>query len=148
MKILIPIDGSESAIATMKWAANTLDKSNTTYYLLCVVDDPMIAEYEIKDALRILEDGKTLLEDAGCTVEKAEFVEGSPANRICAYADDMNVDQVLIGSHGRSGLAKVFLGSVSSEVLERCNKPVFLFRNVVRNEKIDPKLDLYTKMFA
>lgn len=148
MKILIPLDGSDSSTSTLKWASKTLDKTATEYYLLSVVDDPMIAEYEIQDATKILEAGKALLEAAGCKVAKAEYVMGSPPNRICDYADEMDVDQVLVGSHGRTGLAKVFLGSVSSAVLEHCNKPVFLFRNVVRNEKIDPKLDLFSKMFV
>lgn len=146
MKILIPLDGSDSSVATLNWAASTLDKENTNYYLLSVVDDPMIAEYEIQDAVKILNKGKALLEEKGCKVKKAEYVQGSPAESICNYADEMDMDQVLIGSHGRTGLAKIFLGSVSTSVLEHCNKPVFLYRNVERSEKPSPKMEMLNKM--
>ena len=132
MKVLIPIDGSDCSRDTIQWAINTLNKDQTEYYLLSVIADPMIAEYEIEDANKFLDEARGELESANCKVEKAEYLMGTPAETICNYADEMDVDQVLIGSHGRTGLAKVFLGSVSTAVLEHCHKPVFLYRNVER----------------
>ena len=132
MKILIPVDGSDCAIATVEWAANTLDKNNTRYYVLSVIPDPMIAEYEIEDASIFLNEARGILEQSGCMVEKTEYLQGDPIEMICRYADDIDADQVLMGSHGRGGVAKFFLGSVSTAVLERCHKPVFLYRNVER----------------
>lgn len=140
MKVLIPLDGSECSKSTLAWAAETLDK-NTVYFLLSVVPDPMIAEYEIKDAGQYLHEGRDVLEKAGCKVEKTEYVMGDPAEMICRYADDIGVDQVLMGSHGRSGLAKVFLGSVSATVMERCSKPVFVHRNIERIPAKKQKLE-------
>jgi nucleotide-binding universal stress UspA family protein len=142
MKVLIPLDGSDCSKATLEWATNTLDK-NTQYYLVSVVADPthMIVEYEIQDANRYLTEGHEILKNAGCKVEKTEYVIGDAVEMICRYADEENVDQVLMGSHGRTGIAKVFLGSVSSAVLEHCNKPVFLYRNIERKPEKKQKLE-------
>ncbi len=132
MRILLPVDGSECAKSTLEWACKTLDKANTQYVLLSVVTDPMIAEYEIEDAIRILKEGRNYLESNGCRVEKAEYVVGDPVESICKYAVEQDVDQILIGSHGRSGLPKLLLGSVSTGVLERSQVPVFVYRNIER----------------
>ena len=43
MKILIPVDGSDCAKATLDWGIGTLAHDTTEYYLLSVVADPMIA---------------------------------------------------------------------------------------------------------
>ncbi len=131
-KVLIPTDGSDCSKATLNWAIKTLDKANTEYHLLAVITDPMIAEYEVEDAKKIMAEYKSTLEASGCTVADMEYVMGDPAESICNYAKKQKMDQVLMGSHGRTGLAKVFLGSVSSAVMERCEVPVFLYRNVQR----------------
>ena len=132
MKVLIPVDGSDCARDMLHWAAETLDKKNTQYYLLSVVADPLIAEYEIRDANRYLTQGRTFLEAYGCHVKDAVYIQGDPAQSICDYADEMNVDQILIGSHGRGGIAKALLGSVSSQVMQCSDKPVFVYRGPQR----------------
>lgn len=133
MKVLIPVDGSDCARDMLKWAAETLDKRITHYHLVSVVTDPMIAEYEIRDSNRHLTQARELLEAHGCHVKSAVYIQGDdPAESICDYAEELNVDQVLMGSHGRSGMAKALLGSVSVRVLQRCSKPVFIYRNPQR----------------
>lgn len=135
MKVLVPIDGSDCAKETLSWAARALDKQNTQYYLLYVVElGPGIAHdvYEVQDAQNFLQEGEELLKNQGCHVAKTNYVIGDPAGVICRYADEVQVDQVLMGSHGRTGLAKLLLGSVSSQVLEKSSKPVFVYRNVTR----------------
>lgn len=128
MRVLIAVDGSQSSQQTLEWAASVLNHQSNSYCLLTVISEPMIAEYKLEDALKALEEAKAYLERQGCRVEKAEYMTGDPVQRICQYADDEAMDQVLVGSHGRSGLGKVLLGSVSEGVLEQCQKPVFIYR--------------------
>lgn len=132
MKVLIPIDGSNASDDTLAWAVNTLDKRTNEFVLLSVVADPMIAEYEIKDAKEMLTDARAFLEGNGARVAKAGYIQAEPVEGICQFALDENVDQILIGSHGRSGLPKLLLGSVSEGVLEHAKVPVFIYRNVTR----------------
>lgn len=136
MKVLIPIDGSECSTATLQWAANTLDKAVTEFHLLHVIPrgipELVTEEYQIEDALTLLHEAEATLKAAGCRVGGHEYTEGDPVHEICDHADAIGADQVLMGSHGRTGLAKILLGSISSGVLEHCRRPVFIFKNVAK----------------
>jgi nucleotide-binding universal stress UspA family protein len=68
------------------------------------------------------------MEQQGCQVIDASCMIGDIAKTICDYASQMNIDQIIVGSHGRTGLAKLLMGSVSSEVLEKCKCPVTIHR--------------------
>ena len=47
-----------------------------------------------------------------------------PADQIVRYADEKDLDLIVIGSRGKGGLADVTMGSTSRRVLRRCSKPV------------------------
>lgn len=55
-------------------------------------------------------------------------VTGSPAERIVALATALDADLIVLGTHGRHGLSRVFLGSVATEVVERAPCGVFVIR--------------------
>jgi len=133
MKILLPIDGSECSKDTVQWAAQTFEKQATEYYLLYVIPlfytDINIAEYQIPDATHLLNETRSLMEQQGCKVTKAEFMEGDPIRCICEYAEEMVIDLVMMGSHGRTGMKKFLMGSVSTAVMEHCKRPVSVYRN-------------------
>lgn len=136
-KILLPIDGSDAALETLQWVSATYAKETTEYYLLYVIhilQELPMANVEVEDALKALDIAREQLGKTGCRVAKSEYVvSGEDAAKvICRCADDLGVDQVVIGSHGRTGLAKLLLGSVSSGVLEHCKKPVLVHRNKAR----------------
>lgn len=129
MKILIPVDGSENSNRTLDWATSILHQDNSRFYLLTVLTDSVAPDAKLPEALAVLDEARNRLERAGFTVDKSEYMTGDPIRSICRYAEDENVDQILMGSHGRSGLAKVLLGSVSEGVLEHAKRPVFIYRH-------------------
>ena len=49
---------------------------------------------------------------------------GNPARAILEYADDNDIDQIVMGSHGRSGIDRALLGSVAETVTRRARIPV------------------------
>jgi nucleotide-binding universal stress UspA family protein len=55
-------------------------------------------------------------------------VEGSPAERILAQVESGGHDLVIMGSRGRGTIASLFLGSVSSNVLQQSLVPVLIVR--------------------
>lgn len=57
-----------------------------------------------------------------------ETVFGEDASTILEYVDGHDVDQVYIGSHGRSGLSRILLGSVAETVVRRAPVPVTVVR--------------------
>lgn len=134
MKILVPTDGSDCARQTLAWAANLFDRESTEYYLIYVIQvfpENYALEADIQDATRLLNELRAALEKAGCKVARAEYLLGEPKATICGYAEEMDVDQVVIGSHGRTGLRKFLLGSISESVLAHCKKPVLVYRNLL-----------------
>jgi nucleotide-binding universal stress UspA family protein len=137
MKILLPIDGSDCSFSTLCWASETFDKSLAQYYLLFVaaplpamvgLDAAKAIEYDLDYAQEMLLKFTAELEKRGCNVERAEPVTGNPADEICHYANMVGADQVVMGSHGRTGIDKLILGSVSIKVLERCQCPITIHR--------------------
>ena len=135
MKVLLPIDGSDCSNQTILWSAETFTKEDTQYYLLFVIPvlpDLNTVEFDIVEASAMLRRAKSLLEHTGCRVERAEYVLGDTVDQICRYADNIDADQIVIGSHGRTGLAKLLMGSTSIKVLEHSHRPVTVHRNVER----------------
>ena len=53
---------------------------------------------------------------------------GRPAHVIVTYADEHDIDQIVMGCHGRSGVARVLLGSVAEDVVRRSPVPVTVVR--------------------
>ncbi len=139
-KILLPVDGSGCSLDTVKWAAKSLDKSIHKFHLLYIIhsgEGCSVMEHLEKEAQEILDDAKDHLEKAGAQVVKTDFRLGSPWEEICAYADDIHAEVVLMGSHGRTKLDKVFMGSVSQKVMENCKHPLIIYREKERISGLD-----------
>jgi nucleotide-binding universal stress UspA family protein len=138
MRVLLPIDGSDCAQKTLHWAAELFKaRRDVEFYLLEVISvtpDTFTVEYDITDATQALHNAKAYLERMGCRVANISYVLGDVVARICEYVEETQIDQVLMGSHGRTGLSKLLLGSVSVAVMERCTCPVTIYRNVDRAE--------------
>jgi nucleotide-binding universal stress UspA family protein len=142
MKLLLPVDGSECSIKTLEWATKVFNTKTTEYYLLSaipVLPDLNTVEYQIVDTLALLKKARFELELKGCKVIKAEYILGDPVNQICQYADEMAIDHVVIGSHVRTGLSKLLMGSTSEAVLEHCKCPVVVYRPVVNDHEAERK---------
>jgi nucleotide-binding universal stress UspA family protein len=53
---------------------------------------------------------------------------GSPSDEIVYFAETSGIDLIIMGTHGRTGLAHVLMGSVAEDVARRAPCPVLLFR--------------------
>lgn len=133
MKLLLPIDGSDCSNQTLAWAAQTFAPQSTEYHLLFVIPvlpDLNTVEFDIVEATALLRKARNFLERQHCTVASTDYALGDTVDQICRYADDIHADQILLGSHGRTGLAKLIMGSTSTQVLERSSKPVIIHHPV------------------
>lgn len=135
MKVLIPIDGSEQSLNTIKAAACFINKKNTRLYLLTVrvpiaAEVPWALMEDEEAVLKILSAAKLQAQAMGFKVAKAEHTTfHEPASAICEYADEIQVDLIVMGSHGYQGLAKFLMGSVSERVFKEAKQPVIIVRN-------------------
>jgi nucleotide-binding universal stress UspA family protein len=59
---------------------------------------------------------------------KSLLLRGSPADQIVKAAKNRKADMVVIGTHGRTGLSKLFMGSVASRVISTAPSPVLTVR--------------------
>jgi nucleotide-binding universal stress UspA family protein len=82
-----------------------------------------------EDASETLDDATARVHDADADVDVDTTIEvGRPANTIVGYAEEADVDHVVMGSHGRSGVTRILLGSVAETVIRRSPVPVTVAR--------------------
>ncbi|SDQ56722.1 universal stress protein [Natronobacterium texcoconense] len=140
MHVLVPIDDSDPARAALEWAVATYPDADVT--ALHVVE-PSLAAYSETDAnpydfkLAADADGEiadTLFETATDRAAEhgvsltTELLVGSPARAIVQFATDEEVDRIVVGSHGRTGISRVLLGSVAEQVVRRAPMSVTVVR--------------------
>lgn len=138
--ILVPVDGSETAWNALKYAKTLGEKFGGTLTVMHVVkpvqtismngDVPYvpqnIAELEGigKSLLRMAQD--RLAGYPGKIETILEF--GNPAGRILFVIRERQFDSVVIGCRGLSGIAEIFLGSVSAAVSQHAPVPVLIVK--------------------
>ncbi|WP_158057422.1 universal stress protein [Halorussus halophilus] len=134
-RILVPTDGSDCAAEAIDHAIDIAQAFDATVYTLYVVDmgvltaEPDIAPAtETMDQLEKLGEDATSavaerMRDAGVEVETA-VRRGFPAQTLLEHADENDVDLIAMGTHGRSGFERFFLGSTTEKIVRRAEMPV------------------------
>jgi nucleotide-binding universal stress UspA family protein len=146
MKILLAIDGSESAERAANVVRNVAWPTGSAARIVSVVRPVVDASLGIPGVVTSAETMDRLLEAAvtearrvvgllatglrahGLTVEES-VVEGRPASVIVELAGEFHPDLILVGSHGRGRVASMVLGSVSAEVVESAPCSVLVVRS-------------------
>jgi nucleotide-binding universal stress UspA family protein len=85
-----------------------------------------------------LEEAERLAASHGVPVV-SEVLAGDPADEIVAYADDHDVDLIVVGSRGRGTVASTLLGSVSHTVLQEARRPVLVVRGATLQSRLAAK---------
>ena len=138
-KILCPIDFSEYSKETLKYAVSFAMKDEATLFLLHVIDmrtfeDDLeaIRVKQIKD--EITKQHKSRLLDY-VTKEirndikiEALVVQGIPFVEIIDISKKNKIDMIVMGSHGRTGIAHIMLGSVAEKVARKAPCPVLIVK--------------------
>ena len=135
-RILAATDSSEPAQAAVRHAVGLASATGATLHVLYVVDTETswltVSKADVKQTLRavgesvgenVLADAEAHAADAGVPVETA-LREGVPDEEILAHADDIDADLVVLGTHGRDGVARRVLGSTTERVARDANTPV------------------------
>jgi len=135
--ILVPTDGSEPAGAAVEHAIDLASNTGATLHALSIVDSAAYASLDVSsqsvlDSLeaRATEATESIAEtaaDVGVEVV-TEVSVGSPHEQITDYADAVGADLIVMGTHGRTGLDRVLLGSVTERVVRGAPCPVLTVR--------------------
>lgn len=136
--ILVPIDFSECSNRTLQFATHIAIRENANIWLLHVFRVPDYAvtqlrwgpedchSAELEAEANLVAVQKEVL-SRGIKV-KACFRVGHPFQEIVSMANDPEVDLLLIGSHGCSGIKQLLLGSTVARVVERARCPVLVVK--------------------
>jgi nucleotide-binding universal stress UspA family protein len=131
-RILVPVDGSESADSALDHAISLAGAVDAEIHLLSVVDPYVLSTVterkEVEEELEgIVEEAATRVRDADIEVQTAVEV-GFPHEEILDAVSDEAIDLVVMGTHGRSGLQRYVLGSVAEKVVRLSPVPVLTVR--------------------
>jgi universal stress protein A len=137
--ILVPIDFSDCAKKALQYAIPLAREHQATLTLLYVVSPPYgSVEYGAIDFAQLeanMQQGgqrelaKLVAAEVPDQVATATAVRvGFPTQEILEAARSLPADLIVISTHGRTGLAHVFLGSVAEHVVQRAPCPVFVVR--------------------
>ena len=136
--ILIPTDGSQPAWEASQHAVYLAKQCGASLYVIYIIEGGKAFKTGIhyRDAVgEMIADGKKavkkvekLAKNTGvkCTTN---VLEGDAVKTIIEYAQDNRCDLIVIGSVGIGALEKVFIGSVTSKVVERAHCSVHVVRH-------------------
>ena len=135
--ILIAVDGSEFSEKAVRYGCAMGPPLNAEVILLHVVpmlvsatpyhdtvsDQPFLALQKVGED--ILAKAKKIAGEVPVT----DLIDhGDPAARIIEIAEERNVDLIIMGSRGLSGIRRLFTGSISDKVANQANCPVMIVR--------------------
>ncbi|XVH32756.1 universal stress protein [Haloferacaceae archaeon DSL9] len=144
-RILVPIDGSERGTAALAHACRTYPDAELT--VLFVLDpfghysedhpfpdrlDDWMANLE-RHAGEIFEEARALAAEYDREID-TDIGRGKPAKRIVEYAADGEFDGIVLGSHGRHGVAGFLLGNTAESVVRHAPTTVTVVREASPSE--------------
>ena len=149
-RILVPTDFSPASDAAVHYARALAETFGATLHLLHVLDDPAastafvgdgyaVATPDIREAM--LTQVRERLARALSVTDHARFhatseaLVGMPAEAIVDYAAAIGANLIVMGTHGRTGLAHLLMGSVAEHVVRTASCPVLTVRQVMAAEE-------------
>ncbi len=134
--ILVPLDGSIVAEAALKPAVDLATKEGAKLVLLRAAEAHTLPMTDQIDAqVAVMREAEAYLDNARARVMAAGVAEvevsawyGPPAEAIVEAARHRDADLIVMSSHGRSGVARLVLGSVAESVLRATAVPILLIR--------------------
>jgi len=137
-KILVPIDGSVYSEIALKKACKIAQTFSSELFILSVVDIPVEISTEYPDYLKelaysgakkFLEGAQKLAENL-CKKVEIDIREGNPAEEILSFIKEKGIETVVMGSHGRTGMKRLLMGSVAEKVLTFASNPILVSKSL------------------
>ncbi|SFS10124.1 Nucleotide-binding universal stress protein, UspA family [Halomicrobium zhouii] len=137
--VLVPTDGSEHAVRAAEHGVAIAEAFDATLHVLTVVDvraaaGPFDAGGLREEFLEHLEaDAEDSIDAVEAAVDPSQGLqttvrEGDPVDEILDYAADHGIDLIAMGTHGRTGVERYVMGSVTEQVVRRAGVPVLTVR--------------------
>ena len=138
--IVVPMDFSTGSTRALAYARVLAERFGASLHLLHVVQDPYLAAGwsegypaipDLTEQLR--QETERRLQDLASSLTplttSTEAVVGTPAQTIAQVATEQRADLIVMGTHGRTGVAHLLLGSVAERVIRSAPCPVLTVRD-------------------
>jgi nucleotide-binding universal stress UspA family protein len=135
-KILFPTDFSTSSDAPLAYATALARDMGAVLLIVHVEEPPLaygggemyygVAEPDYESIRRMLENVKPTDPSVPC---ERRLVTGDPATAIVELAREENVDLIVMGTHGRTGLRRLLMGSIAEAVVRTAPCPVLTYKS-------------------
>lgn len=134
-KIVVPFDGSESALRALRYAMKTADEIHLVN-VQETIDAPAVSLHMTREAVNkmqldrsrwVLAAGCKLLDDAAFRYQSHALV-GNAGTAIARLAETESADSIVMGTRGMSALGKLLFGSVVTQVVHQTKLPVTLIK--------------------
>lgn len=139
-KILVATDGSENARRAASYGVNIAKATGAEVHALYIIStqhavttrtvmgwSEAFEEYLANKGGVAIADVEKLGKEAGVKVEPV-FLKGIPADKILNYAEENNIDLIVMGTHGLTGIKRFLIGSVAESVVRHSKAPVMVIR--------------------
>ena len=133
-RILVPTDGSKEAGSAVDHATDIARTYDAALHTSVDTTTPGTL-----DALK--EAGETAVDEvvqraeaAGVGTVEGVVAQGAPHRAILDYADEHDIDMIVMGTHGRTGLPRYLLGSVTEKIVRLSDAPVLTVRRAESSE--------------
>lgn len=146
-KVLIPVDELEFSMGVLPYVTRLLEPQKCELFLLHVAPTPTAVT--VDEQVVVYADQETASAEAAGRATLQPYVKsleaigyhvtpiisfGDPASEIEHIVAQKEIDLVAMTTHGRTGLARVVLGSVAQQVLNHVDVPVLLYRHYPEEE--------------
>jgi nucleotide-binding universal stress UspA family protein len=136
-KLLVPLDGSETAEAILPIACEVASATNGDLLLVTAVQQ--VGVWDATLTLQVMEREEALaneylagqaskLAESGFTRASTRVTRGDAAEAILSLAADQGAELIAISTHGRSGITRWLFGSVATRILDAASVPVLFLR--------------------
>lgn len=127
--VVVPTDGSKFSLRAEDVAISVAKNFKGKLVVVHIIDEKLIYPFEVLE-----DEGNTILdkaafkaEEQGVDVEKVLIV-GNPVHDMAKIVEKTGADLVVIGTHGKTGLTKILMGSVAENTLKTVKVPVLLVK--------------------
>ncbi len=134
-KILFPSDFSHTGDAALEMATSLARDAGATLLIVHVEERPIaygggefyygVDEPATDDLRRMLEEVRPTDSNVPC---EYRLIKGEPASAITELASEEQVDMIVMGTHGRTGVSRFLMGSVAESVVRQSSCPVLTYR--------------------
>lgn len=135
-QILVPLDGSDNAQSALQEAIQISRYFGSTLTLMAVVDQGRVIvasgsiPYDLsgeltKQAQQVLEESKRQVEAAG-VIATTVVESGSPKHEIVKYANEHDIELIVIGKSGADAINRLLLGSTTAYVVRNAKERVLV----------------------